>query len=188
MNWSDYFYYDETSPTCLRWKVDRYSGRDYKTIKIHAGDVAGSNVFKKGVPRGSRVMLDWKTLGVHRIIWEMFNGEIPEGMLIDHLDGNPHNNVLSNLSCKTCAGNSRNRKRQVNNKTGLSGVSIVSNGKGKFYVSASWKTLEGKTKQKCFSIEKLGESLALEMAKEYRNKAIEEINSQGAGYTERHGK
>lgn len=24
-NWSDYFYYDETSPSCLRWKVDRYT-------------------------------------------------------------------------------------------------------------------------------------------------------------------
>lgn len=188
MQWSDYFYYDETSPTCLRWKVDRYSGRNYKTVKIRAGDVAGSNVFKDGLPRASRVMLDWKTLGIHRIIWELFNGAIPEGMLIDHLDGNPHNNIISNLECKTCAGNSRNRKLPTNNKTGLSGVSVISNGKGRYYAVASWKTLEGKTKQKCFSIDKLGEELAISLAKDYRKKAIEEINLNGAGYTERHGK
>lgn len=34
---------------------------------------------------------------VHRAVWEAFNGPIPEGLDIDHIDGNPHNNALSNL-------------------------------------------------------------------------------------------
>ena len=34
---------------------------------------------------------------VHRMVWEEANGEIPEGYVIHHKDGNPENNVLENL-------------------------------------------------------------------------------------------
>ena len=37
-----HFYYDETSPSCLRWKVDRYGGKGYNIKKISQGDIAGS--------------------------------------------------------------------------------------------------------------------------------------------------
>ena len=37
------------------------------------------------------------TRGVHQIVWEAFNGEIPEGYEIDHIDDDPSNNSLSNL-------------------------------------------------------------------------------------------
>ena len=33
----------------------------------------------------------------HRLVWETFRGEIPYGMVINHLDGNKANNKLSNL-------------------------------------------------------------------------------------------
>lgn len=35
---------------------------------------------------------------VHRIVWESFNGPIPEGMQINHIDENPLNNHLENLN------------------------------------------------------------------------------------------
>ena len=38
---------------------------------------------------------------VHRIVWEAFNGSIPEGYEINHLDERPVNNALSNLSLVT---------------------------------------------------------------------------------------
>jgi hypothetical protein len=41
--------------------------------------------------------LNRKHFLVHRAVWEAFNGEIPEGYDIDHIDGNPHNNSLDNL-------------------------------------------------------------------------------------------
>ena len=38
---------------------------------------------------------------VHRLVWEAFNGHIPEGYEINHLDERPVNNALSNLSLVT---------------------------------------------------------------------------------------
>lgn len=42
---------------------------------------------------------------VHRIIWETFNGEIPEGMQIDHKNNNRTDNDLNNLQIVTCSEN-----------------------------------------------------------------------------------
>jgi hypothetical protein len=42
-----------------------------------------------------------KTYRVHRIIWEMFNGEIPENMQIDHINNNGFDNRLENLQLVT---------------------------------------------------------------------------------------
>lgn len=46
---------------------------------------------------------------VHRVIWECFNGPIPDGMDVDHIDGNPKNNSLSNLQLLTHRDNLRKR-------------------------------------------------------------------------------
>ena len=47
-------------------------------------------------------------LKVHRIIYESFYGNIPEGMVIDHIDTNRQNNSVENLRCVT-------HKENVNN-------------------------------------------------------------------------
>ena len=51
-----------------------------------------------------------KTYPAHRIIWEMFNGPIAEGMVIDHLNGDAWDNRLANLACKTRRENNQNKK------------------------------------------------------------------------------
>lgn len=45
----------------------------------------------------------------HRLVWLLVNGEIPEGLEIDHIDRNPANNKLDNLRLVNRAGNNRNR-------------------------------------------------------------------------------
>lgn len=45
---------------------------------------------------------------VHRIVWETFNGEIPDGMVIDHDDTHKDNNKLSNLKLCTQKENMNN--------------------------------------------------------------------------------
>jgi hypothetical protein len=47
---------------------------------------------------------------VHRVIWKMHNGEIPKGYVIDHIDGNPSNNLIDNLRCIPKGVNQNNRK------------------------------------------------------------------------------
>jgi hypothetical protein len=182
VDWSQYFYYDETSPSCLRWKVDVKNGRGMKYTRLPAGSVAGSN----GGKRYWHVMFNLKDYAVHRIIWSLLKGNL-QGMFIDHIDGNSHNNKISNLRLTTLKTNSRNKKKQNNNSSGVSGVSCISNGKGSYYWCACWRDLEMKQRQKCFSIDKLGLMPAFKLAVEFRLKMIKELNEQGADYSERHG-
>ena len=46
---------------------------------------------------------------IHRVVWESFNGPIPEGMDVDHIDGNPHNNSLNNLQILSHRDNLKKR-------------------------------------------------------------------------------
>lgn len=55
---------------------------------------------KTGSPdkRGYRyISIKKKLYLAHRLIWVYLNGSIPEGMEIDHIDGQPHNNRIENL-------------------------------------------------------------------------------------------
>jgi hypothetical protein len=38
---------------------------------------------------------------IHQLVWNAFNGEIPEGLNVCHVDGNPENNKLDNLCLLT---------------------------------------------------------------------------------------
>lgn len=47
-----------------------------------------------------------KSIGMHRLVWEAYVGEIPENYQIDHIDFDRANNNLSNLRCITKSENS----------------------------------------------------------------------------------
>lgn len=56
-----------------------------------------------------------KFYGVHRVIWEMLNGPIPKGHVIDHINGDPFDNRVENLRLASPSQNARNatdRKRR----------------------------------------------------------------------------
>ena len=184
MNWSDYFYYDETSPTYIRWKTNVYKGRP-EFIAIHEGEIAGSKAYRKdGNPKRAQVQLKGKTYAIHNIIWELHGEVLPAGMVIDHKDRDPFNNNIENLSVKTCAENSRNKNMCKRNTSGVTGVSLHKRPR----VSATWVDLSGKKFVKYFTIKKCG-SLgdAIKVASEFRKMKIEELNILGAGYSEDHG-
>ena len=49
-----------------------------------------------------------KNYRVYRLVYLTFIGKIPEGMVIDHIDGNTSNNSVDNLRCVTLSQNRQN--------------------------------------------------------------------------------
>ena len=67
-----------------------------------------------------------KTYRTHRVIWIMHYGDIPDDMMIDHKDGDTHNNLIENLRLATFQENIANRPEL--SKNGLpKGVRQVGN-------------------------------------------------------------
>lgn len=84
---------------------------------------------------------DGKKVGAHRVIWEMLNGPIAEGVLIDHIDRVRHNNRPSNLRLADDCSNGWNRGINRNNKSGFRGVCWnPRSGKWRATISARSKT------------------------------------------------
>lgn len=176
MNFKEYLEYAEDSTTGLKWKIDRNN-------RVKKGGIAGSldkstNYF--------RVSVNNKLYYCHRIVWDIVNGNIPEGYNIDHIDGNSMNNNVNNLRLADQKANVRNRKKNVANTKGITGVWF-----SKYSICpawyAGWTDLSGKGRTKSFSVRKFGDENAFIMAWEYRKKMIKQMNEMGAVYTERHG-
>ncbi len=66
------------------------------------------------------VQLFNKKYYTHRIIWEMFNGKIPDGLQIDHINSKRDDNRISNLQLVT---NKKNSQRRSNSK----GYQVIKN-------------------------------------------------------------
>lgn len=72
-----------------------------------------------------RVSINKKNYLLHRVIFMMFYGWIPEE--IDHIDGNPLNNNIENLRAASPLLNSYNKKKYITNKVGVKGVRFHKN-------------------------------------------------------------
>lgn len=66
--------------------------------------------------------LNGKKYLAHRIVYKIIHGEIPVGMLIDHINRVTADNRLENLRMCTSAENQFNRVISSNNTSGIKGV------------------------------------------------------------------
>lgn len=180
-NFSDYLYYDETSPSCLRWKV--WNRQFNPKSRRDPGDIAGY------VNKGSSNSLDrWKVCisgteyMAHRIVMVLF-GYDPGRLVVNHIYCNPLNNKISNLELATNTQNSRRKKNNKglgllpHNTSGVNGVreTITNSGKDT-YAHAFWlNPTDNKTKNKFFSYSKYGKEEAWRLAIEYRENIIKEL-------------
>jgi len=82
----------------LYWKVV-YSNR------LKVGDLAGDS---DGTGY-RRIMMGKKHYKMHRLIWIMHNGDIPENLIVDHIDRNRKNNKIENLRVVSKSLNNVNR-------------------------------------------------------------------------------
>lgn len=70
-------------------------------------------------------------LAAHRLAWVYMHGFIPDGMEVDHKDGNPPNNAIANLRLATSSQQKMNKRVQSNNRSGLKGAYYHTCRKGK---------------------------------------------------------
>lgn len=181
--WSEDFYYSETSPSFLRRVKGVWVGRGNSVLRYAPGAPAGG-INVKGY---YTVRTANGRPPVHRVIWELFNGEIPSSMIVDHIDGCKTNNNILNLRLVTQKVNTRNKAKRIDNISGTTGISLVDNGGGRLYWTAQWQLEDGKPARKYFSVDELGDAVAHTLALEYREKMLGDLNEHGAGYSSRHG-
>lgn len=183
---SGVLYYDETSPSGLRWAVSKFTGR-YKAIQSTVKD-AIAGYFRK--EHGYfYVTVAGRTLPAHRVVYCLCKGEICPDIEVDHIDGDGANNIISNLRLVPHRVNMHNVAIRYDNTSGVKGVHLKtrtsSAGTVLCYWVATWME-EGKTRSKEFSLLRFG-SEAKTMAVEWRMAQIERLNASGKGaYTERH--
>ena len=75
---------------------------------------------------------------VHVQVWTAANGPVPKGMVIDHINGDKHDNRLENLRACTVAQNIANSKMRSNNKSGVKGLRF-SNNRWKCFVTRDYR-------------------------------------------------
>lgn len=110
MDFSDILYYDESSPSCLRWKQSTGPRSPKDSI---AGTKSKSNGYWK-------IKHNNKIYGAHRVVWLLMKGDLPKQ--IDHIDGNRSNNKIENLRVANNYQNTQNAKLRKDNTSGVKGV------------------------------------------------------------------
>jgi hypothetical protein len=184
VNFSELFYYDETSPSCLRWKVEVRSGEHYSIVERYVGDVAGSLNQQSGY---WLVKVNSVSYKVHRIVYELVSGVACRELVIDHENRLRSDNKFSNLKLVPLGSNARNRSLMKNNSSGKTGVCFTYNKlHGNIYATASWHE-GGKPRTKKFSVKKLGLIPSWSKACAFREAMIESLMLSGMDYSETHG-
>ena len=123
MNWHEYFIYKDGD---LIWKERRRSS--FPTQRAcgawhtkFLGKKAGGVVSLKGI-LVERVQIGTAKYYVNRVVWELHNGAIPQGMIVCHKDNDQCNNRIENLTLTTAEKNSRTRKNRGSNTSMFHGV------------------------------------------------------------------
>lgn len=65
---------------------------------------------------------EYKNISMHRFIYELKFGKIPDGLLVDHVNRNGLLNIISNLRLATKRQNACNKLEPRNNVSGFRGI------------------------------------------------------------------
>lgn len=80
-----------------RWRIDEHRGILATGSDKIAGSLNTSGYYRiRFTHRGK-----WAGALAHRVMWEALRGPIPEGMYVNHIDGDKTNNAIANLELVT---------------------------------------------------------------------------------------
>lgn len=182
-----YVYYDETSPSSLRWKQDRFVGKYFASKLISAGDVAGCYIPSQ---KRWKVKIEGLSYEVGVIVAILHGHRVVKGVdFVDHIDRDASNNNINNLRVVPRYINNRNKGMSKNNTSGITGVYFTyDRTSGHTRVQAQWQCPDNSGKRCCknFSVSKYGLLPAFQMAVALRAQMLEALVSN-AGYMPSHG-
>jgi hypothetical protein len=98
----------------------------YNSRNTRKGMVAGTKLSNRYI----RIFIFGKLYQAHRLAWYMYYGKEPE-YGIDHIDGDKHNNRISNLRDVPQSSNCKNKSISSANSSGFTGVTFLKS-KGKW--------------------------------------------------------
>lgn len=178
IDWTEIFYYDESSPSCLCNKIQRGARG---TINQPAGYINPTTDYWT-------ISVNKVHFSAHRVVYELVTGQRIGDNVLDHIDGDITNNKIANLRIiPDESSNCMNRKKRSDNISGITGVSRTSNGRGNYYWTAHWSDEFGNNLYKTFSVLQHGEEAAKQLAIQKRSAEIERLRLLGLDYTDRHG-
>lgn len=108
----NFIYYDSTSRTGIRWKIDIWVGKNRNRKVVSSGDEAGC--YNK-VTGYYQVRIERRTYRIHRIIPILLGESIKDGWVVDHKNGNKVENKAENLRIVDLDTNAKNRISRKSN-------------------------------------------------------------------------
>lgn len=180
IDFKSYFYYDETSPSCLRFKKNNNAINPKH--KRFVGDVAGyCKFYANGKPQEWTIRIGSVSYRGHIVVLLINDIIIEKDKVINHVDNNPHNNCLSNLEVCTQSENMLKTSRHTAFSDNFMLVErsrkTVQNGKEYEHFSVRCRYTEnGIRKSKSFSyLIYGGKEAAWTTARQFRDLVLKEL-------------
>lgn len=107
-----------------------------------AGDLAGTT--NKDGKHYFTVTISQKKYSVHRIVWVMVNGDIPNGLEIDHINRDKYDNRIENLRLVTRSQNSLNKPSKISKRYNKFVARVKGDSKSFYTIEGADKWIEEK--------------------------------------------